>query len=361
MHNKTNISKLAILVLNWNGWQDTVECVTSLMDSEYENFTIIIIDNGSNDDSVVEIKNKINQGFPDKYGPELTLLKNSRKKVDYFEIAEKEAQSFHIDKSDKDKFPQIIILKNRENYGFAAGNNVGIQFALKNGFKNIMLLNNDTTILPESLEKLVQFLDEHQSIDVITPKICYYDNPEYIWNCGGKLTFTGSRKYYCKDELSKEYRNGYQKITFVTGCALLVRSKIFSKFGLLTERFFLGEEDYEFSLRMRKNGIQMASVFESTIFHKVGRTKDKVFTTSDLPNAFIHHLNRTIDMRQYYNRFYWKIWRIVFYIIIFFKLIILKKVQFPYTFKYILLIHRYSSKYKTVSKRIYFNIKRVLK
>jgi len=253
----------------------------------------------------------------------------------------------------------IVLIENESNLGFAAGNNAALDFTLEEGYEYAMLLNNDTTVEPNSIKMLMNFMESNSHYQVCTPKINYYDEPEYIWNCGGYLTWTGGRKYLFKDELSLKHPRGYKDITFITGCALMARSTVFKTYGLLSERFFLGEEDYELSLRMKKNNVRMAAVLDTKIYHKVGRSKSRVFFNNDLPNAFIHHLNRSIDLKVHYNRFYWHIWRIGFvvYIVLFLKM----KYSLPFKvlMKYIYLLFSYSSKNDTVSKELYFYMKEV--
>lgn len=298
-----DIGKTAVIILNWNGWRDTVECLESLRRSTISDFTAVVVDNGSNDDSLEKIRawiETLNSGGEEDISSLLTEFDREQIPVGSSSIKEK---SFS-------KLPKFIILKNGENLGFAGGNNVGIRFALWIGYKRILLLNNDTTVEPDSLEQLLSFMDENRNYEVVTPMICYYDDPDIVWNCGGKLTWWGSRNYYHRDQKADQCPVGHREISFITGCALMARADIFRKYGLLSEQFFLGEEDYEFSLRMQREGIVMAAVPQARIFHKVSQAKESVFRDDALPSAFIHHLNRFIDLKEHYRPLYWKVWRI---------------------------------------------------
>jgi GT2 family glycosyltransferase len=133
--------KISIIVLNWNGKIDTLECLQSVYRIDYTNFDVIVVDNGSSDDSVQAIR---------------------------------------------DSFPEVTVLETNENLGFAGGNNVGIRYALKNGADYIFLLNNDTIVDPRILK---QFIEVSKSIDdrgILGAKIYYYNEPEKIWYAGAK-------------------------------------------------------------------------------------------------------------------------------------------------------------------------------
>ena len=141
-----------------------------------------------------------------------------------------------------------------------------------------------------------------------TPQISYFSDKKKIWNCGGRL-FGGFRKYYYADQRDVKFTKSVIDISFVTGCALLIRSSLLDDDKkLFTERFFFGEEDFEFSLRMKEKGCLMACVLNSLIYHKVGSsTQDK----NELPKMFIHYLNRYINIRQHFSPFNYHIWKIV--------------------------------------------------
>jgi|TARA_B100001971_G_scaffold144784_1_gene133936 hypothetical protein len=298
-----DVRKIAVIILNWNGWQDTVECLESLNRSTISDFTTIVVDNGSNDDSLEKIRawiEALNSGNEENNSRPLTEFDREQIPADISSITDEIAG----------ELPQFVLINNGENLGFAGGNNVGIRFTLWAGNDTILLLNNDTTVAPDCLKQLLSFMEENKKYAVVTPMICYYYEPDTVWNCGGKLTWWGSRKYYHRDQKADECPHGHREISFITGCALMARADIFRKYGLLSEQFFLGEEDYEFSLRMSREGVAMAAVPQSCVFHKVSRAKESVFGDDALPSAFIHHLNRFIDLKGHYHPLYWKVWRI---------------------------------------------------
>jgi GT2 family glycosyltransferase len=263
--------KLSIVVINWNTWQDTLECLESLKNSEYKYFTVLLIDNGSTNDSVERMKEWLARyGFGIKH----------------------------------------VLLENRTNLGFAGGNNIGIAYAVEKGYKYIMLLNNDTVIAPKALGHLIDTMEHDPDWGVITPQIRYHGEPERIANSGGRLTIFGHRNYYDSDRLTSECPgDSVRRITFITGCALLVRSEILKSVGGLSDHFFFGEEDFDFSLKMKKQGVKMGCVRKAVVFHKIGTTRKKAFP--NIQSVFLHYFNRFINMKYHYLHFYWQIWRMI--------------------------------------------------
>lgn len=258
----------AIIILNWNGADDTLACLDSLRKAEGD-FRVYVVDNGSTDDSLQRIGAWLDahEGF--------------------------DAQLVPLDR----------------NYGFARGNNMGLEVARENAPDSYLLLNNDTEVRPDFLTRLNAFSTKHPEYRVLTPKINFYYDKQKIWNCGGKLSF-GFRKYYYAGQPSSAVREAdYIPISFVTGCALFFYPELLDEEGhLLTERFFFGEEDFELSLRMKEQGVPMACVLDSLIYHKVGASGDKM---DGAGKVYLHYLNRFIDVRIHKSAIFYNLWVLV--------------------------------------------------
>lgn len=258
--------KTAIIILNWNGADDTLACLNSMLLLQGD-FRIVVVDNGSTDDSVARIKQWISLNG--------------------------EAVSVELLPLDK-------------NYGFAIGNNKGVAYARTQNPDYYLLLNNDTEVEPDFLMKLTDFATNNPEYSVLTPKIHYFFDKTKIWNCGGKM-FMGFKKYfYAKqtDDAIKE--TGFIPISFITGCALFFSNEQLDANGnLLTERFFFGEEDFEFSMRMNAQKIKMACVLNSVIYHKVSASSSKL---SGLGKVYLHYLNRFIDIRIHSSQPFYLLW-----------------------------------------------------
>ncbi len=285
---------IAIVILNWNGHDDTVDCLKSLAECAYNNFEILLVDNASEDNSIAIIKDRLQV-----YNQQTTERK--------YQLGEKTTNS----ESDDDAI-QITFIENVDNYGFAKGNNIGIKYAMNHSVEYVLLLNNDTTVGKDFLQELMSFFATHNDYAVVTPQIRYYDKPDFIWNCGGKLSNFGTRKYFFDDKHYSELPNkNHLDISFITGCALMATADVLKTFGPLSEDFFFGEEDYEFSMRMKENHVKVACVLPSVIYHKVNSSISKA-SDSAIGKIYIHYLNRFINMRNYFPRWKWLLWRRVY-------------------------------------------------
>lgn len=251
----------AVLLLNWNGAELTIACLESLEKASGEFFTVIA-DNGSTDDSLQKIG-------------------------DYLASSKLDAE----------------LLPLGENLGFAAGNNRAVSHALKRSPDHLLLLNNDTEVDAHFLERLEAFGKANPLYAVLSPRIMYFAEKDRIWFCGGKLV-PGSRKPLFKN-CNESVLDGkeFLDIDFASGCALYCPARLAGKDGrLLTERFFFGEEDYEFALRMRSQGVRMACVTDSIVWHKVGSSAKKFSKGKELGRHYMYYLGKFICNRLYYNR-----------------------------------------------------------
>lgn len=258
----------AIIILNWNNADDTIHCLCSLSKAEGA-FRVYVVDNGSTDGSLQRINEWVDSN------------------------------------SDVD----VCVVPLEMNYGFAKGNNKGIAFARQHNPDYFLLLNNDTEVKPDFLTRIFDFKQRHPEYSVLTPKIYFFADKTKIWNCGGRLSM-GFRKYYYageRDDAIKE--NEYIPISFVTGCALFFPAELLDGEGnLLTERFFFGEEDFEFSMRMNRQGVKMACVLDSVIYHKVSASGSRM---SGVGKVYLHNMNRFIDIRLHKSALFYAIWLLV--------------------------------------------------
>lgn len=277
----------AVILLNWNGWEVTLDCLRSLRASVSDDMFIIVADNGSSDDSTAHIV----RFFKEEWG------------CPWYDVSENDMNHESL----RVRPMTGILLRLNENYGFAGGNNRAVELARRFSPEYMILLNNDTEIEPDALQKLKEYADTHKEYDVFTPLICYYSDKDLIWNCGGKL-FMGMRKYYYARERVESLPAGasHLDINFVTGCALFFRTRLLEDGPLLTERFFYGEEDFFFSMRMKEEGVRMACVLGSRIYHKVSVS---IRNMNNLGKIYIYYLNRFIDMRLHMSGLGFTLWQ----------------------------------------------------
>lgn len=209
--------KVFIIVLNYNGGKLTENCLKSLRMVDYSSFRVVVVDNNSSDDSVVVIKKK---------------------------------------------FPEVKVIKNKENSGFAGGNNIGIDFALKNGADYVLLLNQDTEVEPDFLDKLIEEGEKDQKTGLLSPLI-FWKRTKQVWFSGGKISWWNMKTFHKFDLVEGKA----QETAFLTGCSLLIKRVVLEKIGLLDDNFFLYWEDVDFSVRAKKAGFKIKVVPRSVIYH----------------------------------------------------------------------------------------------
>lgn len=236
-------SKIGIVIVNYNGGDDTLECLRSLENIDWGNYEIIAVDNASDDASFV--LNKI-----------------------------------HSD------FPRVKILALPRNRGFAGGNNVGINCALENGAEYVILLNNDTVVAPDFATRLVEAAETDEKIGIVGAKIYYFSDKNRIWYNGGEFSWIDGGRHIQDGVIDDQPNDVKIKDTeYATGCILLIKKQAIEKIGLLSENFFMYYEDIDWSLRARKAGYRTVVAPATHIWHKVSRSAFK------LGEPAIHYYN----------------------------------------------------------------------
>ncbi|NMC14337.1 MAG: glycosyltransferase family 2 protein [Chloroflexi bacterium] len=215
-------NQLYIVILNWNQLKDTTECIESIQKQTYKDFHVVLVDNGSSDNSIPVIR---------------------------------------------EKFPWIEIIENKKNLGFQGGMNIGIRYALSNKAEFILLLNNDIVADPEMIQHLLEdFPDE---AGVVSPVMYYYSNPMKVWSFGGKinpwlleiLKFPREKIILANQLIERD---------FVPACAWLLKKTVVEKVGLFDESFFPAYyEDLDFCLRIRRGGFKIYINPKAKLWHKV--------------------------------------------------------------------------------------------
>lgn len=235
--------KVYIVILNYNGKQDTLECLETLFLAKKPNFLtqIIIVDNASTDGSVITIR---------KY------------------------------------FPKVKILKNKRNLGFASGNNVGIQYAIKNHADYVFILNNDTLVEKNCLSSLFKEGELDKNSGIIAPKIYFAPGFEFhknryqkadlgkvIWYAGGRIDWQNVLGiHFGVDKVDNGQFAQKKLIKFASGCAMFVKAVTFKKIGLFDPRYYLYLEDADFCTRAIKEGFKILYEPKAVLWHKNAQT-----------------------------------------------------------------------------------------
>lgn len=267
--------RVSIIILNWNGREDTIECLESLYRINYPNYDVIIVDNGSRDDSAQKIKEyaegniEINSKFF-RYNPH-------NKPIKVFEITEDEAKQGEFNRPAYEKFDpdrRMILIKNKDNYGFAGGNNIGIKFALSVLNPDyVLLLNNDTVVDPNFLTELVKVAESDEKIGIVGPKIYYYDykgRSDVIVFTGAKLTLWNGKEYrYGFQEVDNNQWDKLISVGKIEGSCMLIKTEVIKNIGFLKHSFFAYWEETDFCFRAREHKYDLIYVPTGKIWHKV--------------------------------------------------------------------------------------------
>ena len=239
--------RVAIILVNWNGYEFTRACLDSLGKVDFPDFQVILVDNASEN-------------------PEGKRL--------------------------KEEFPEIVLVENTANLGFSGGNNVGIRKALDLGFSYMLLLNNDTEVEPDFLEKMVQQISGNPAIGVVQPLICFLGEKEKIWSAGGKWNRLLGRAITRGDrEMLDAYLPKAGELDWATGCCMLLSREAVTKAGLLHEQYFAYFEDVEWSLRIRKSGYKIQLEPSAKVYHEASASSKQKHDEGTLsPRVFFWHV-----------------------------------------------------------------------
>ena len=240
--------KIAIIIINWNTYQLTFNCLKSLKACTYNNKTIFLVDNGSKDGS----------------GDKIAL-----------------------------EFPDINFIKNEINEGFTGANNKALKVILKQNFDYVLLLNNDTEVKPNFLSLLEARMDSDQNLAATQPLILDFPNKNTIWNAGGSFnSFFCLFKTRCKGMIYNPKLKIDTYTQWISGCCILVKIAVIKKVGLLDNRFFIYFEDADWSIRMTNLGYKLGVVPESIIYHHSSGSNVKNNTSSEGNlSPYSHYLN----------------------------------------------------------------------
>jgi GT2 family glycosyltransferase len=193
----------------------------------------------------------------------------------------------------KQEFPAIIYLQASGNLGFSGGNNLAIRYALEKGHRYTLLLNNDTTVAPDFLEKLSRFLDEHPTVGAVQPLIYCNEPREAIWNAGSYYIGLLGQPWVKKivSPLPREKKKAVP-VDWITGCAFMVRTELLKKTGLLAEKMFMYFEDVDLSFRIRQLGYELRIIPAAEIWHVGGMSNKQARKNEEgFVNPVVHYLN----------------------------------------------------------------------
>ncbi len=224
----SNKPRIAVLILNYNGYSDTRECIKSINKLKYSNFYIIVVDNGS-------IGNDAN-----------------RLRIN---------------------FPNITLVESLINLGFTGGNNLGLHKAYELGFDYILFLNNDTIVSENLLEELVLFMENNKQVGLVGPITCYYNHKNTVSFAGGTLNRnTGLISFYKKDIDISNLVQLPIFCSFIEGTAIFVGYSLIKKIGGFNDIYFLTSEESELCIKVTNMGYKIAVLPTCKVWHKISKS-----------------------------------------------------------------------------------------
>ena len=240
-------AKVAIIIINWNSFDYTNDCLQSLAEMEGDQAEVVLVDNCSSDDSLQRLKGL---------------------------------------------YPDLHYVENDDNLGFSEGNNTGIEYALEQDFEYLLLLNNDTFVAPDFLSEMLKVMDADTSVGAVQPKIYYNHDRNLIWSAGGRFSTAFTRSWTIGN--NKQDKGGYdvqKEIDWITGCAFLVRSEIVREIGGLSNLFFYGcYDDVEWSLRIKEARHRLMYCPTSVVYHAVAASSSGAKGKEGVLKPFFHYM-----------------------------------------------------------------------
>jgi GT2 family glycosyltransferase len=301
---------VSVIILNWNGWKDTLECLESLYQINYPNYNVILVDNHSQDQSL----NKIRQYCQGQIPVETKFVKyrENNKPIKIREITNQQTRKaepvqYIVQSGDSSK-PGLTLLKNDANYGFARGNNIAINYTLKaHNPDYIFLLNNDIVVDPDFLDKLIDSSQNDPEIAVTGPLIYYYDfkgRTDVVANLGGKVNLSKYPGYYdLSDNYSiDDFYGDMLECDWISGAALLLKIKN-SPIKHLNEKLFFGCEDIDLALNLKEYGYKSVLVKDAYLWHKEGVSRRKR-SSEGVKRALMEIRSNLTFLKSQQNHFY---------------------------------------------------------
>ena len=230
MSGAASVPRVAVLILTWNRVDEVVPCLESFSRNEYPSTDVVVLDNGSEDETVATVKRD---------------------------------------------FPWVTLIENGGNLGFCRGNNVGLRWALERGYDYVMLLNSDTMVLPGLITELVNVLRSDSRIGIVGAKNVLMENPDFTWGLYGKVTWGPMLvKTFGRFALDQHLQEPPRDVDWVIGNACMMSREALATVGLLDEEFWQCNEDVDWCYRARKAKFRVVYVDRAAILHKGGSSAD---------------------------------------------------------------------------------------
>lgn len=262
-----NDKRVGVVVLNWNNYAASQRCIKSLLRADYDDYVIYLLDNGSTDGS-----------------RELLI-------------------------SDFGQNPNVVIISNGENLGFAAGCNPGIRRALDEKCDYVLLLNNDCIVYDEAfLTKAVTFAEQHPNCGIQGGRILFWPDTTRIWSTGGYISFWSGEVHLGHGQLDTPRYHSVQERSFISGALMFIKAEVIAAIGLLPDVYFFGKEEWEFSSRAKATGFKLYYNPDFSVYHEASDSHDWV----DPVYVYNGTLSKILFKKRNLSKLAFWIWHLAF-------------------------------------------------
>ena len=306
--------KVYILVLNWNGWRDTIECLESVFRLNYDNYQVIVCDNQSQDNSFQQIMNwanGLNEVNIQKSDPMYAFsYPPVSKPISYVTYDRSSAESGgnlnHSDSTDK---PPLILIQTGDNLGFAGGNNVGLRYIMTQADSQyVWLLNNDTVVEKNSLLNMVSYSSRKPFKNICGSKLIFYEDPQYVQAYAGAKynKWTGNAKslgMLNNTSQPVDVSKIENELSYIMGASWLLPVSFLHEIGLMEDAYFLYYEEIDWCIRGQES-YQLCYADNAIVYHKegksIGSSSDK--TKTSLFSDFYLFKNKLVFTKKFYPK-----------------------------------------------------------
>ncbi|HZW58239.1 MAG TPA: glycosyltransferase family 2 protein [Nitrososphaerales archaeon] len=280
--------RVAIIILNWNGGMDTLLCLESVFQNVYTNFDVIVVDNGSTDDSIQKLK-EYALGEIEIRSSYAQYRSDNKPIVVYQFPLETQTSVLPVEYSNLNPARRMILLCGARNYGFCKGNNEAIKFARQKLHPSfVLLLNNDTVVSKNFLQELVRVTMDFAKTGLAQPKVLKMGQPDIIDAVGIALESFGDARQIGYLEPDRGQYSETTEVWGVNGCCELINTSMINQIGLLDEDFFAYYDDVDLSWRARLTGWKSIYVPSSIIYHAGSVSGSKIKNYLTARNLFLY-------------------------------------------------------------------------
>lgn len=307
-------SRVCVVVVNWNGWRDTIECLESLLALRDVDAQLVVAENGSTDDSLERLRAWASGRevfhLPTGDRPSPIQCDACEKPVSLHEVEERDGIWQTLSCEPQAGARTVTVLRLHRNGGFAAGVNAGVRYALNDpSFTHVWVLNNDIVVEPHALAALLNRMAEVPAAGMCGSTVCFYDEPNRVHAFGGAYYFSaiGVAMHIGRfrgalrgvDPASIE-----QRMSYVFGASMLVSRQMLEEVGEMEASYFLYFEELDWALRARGR-FDLAYAPDSIVYHKAGATagSSRRITARSARSEYLLIRNRLWVTRRYFQKY----------------------------------------------------------